>query len=171
MDKPDPGNKQTSKQKQKKILTAKYAYVWSSNATGIKELVQKMFSCPQLGNWQWGPGWIANNAFSAAPMSLPLCHILKMTEMMMMIWKGGCGCSRRVCSALGGSRPNPAPIGTGSFISHQRILDPPEITIFVRSSITRGRTGGEGQGIIMTIVFMGMMVVSMVVMQRREMVR
>ena len=62
--------------------------------------------------------------------------------------------------------PNPAPIGTGSFISHQRILDPPEITIFARSSITRGRTGGEGQGIIMTVVLMGMMVV----MQRREMV-
>ena len=37
--------------------------------------------------------------------------------------------------------PNPAPIGTGSFISHQRILDPPEITIFAGSSITRGRTG------------------------------
>ena len=39
--------------------------------------------------------------------------------------------------------PNPAPIGTGSFISHQRILDPPEITIFARSSITRGRTAQE----------------------------
>ena len=37
--------------------------------------------------------------------------------------------------------PNPAPIGTGSFISHQRMLDPPEITIFAGSSITRGRTG------------------------------
>ena len=39
-----------------------------------------MFSCPQLGNWQLGPGWIANNAFNAAPMSLPLCHILYFQE-------------------------------------------------------------------------------------------